>query len=275
MTPLINARAAKAPTARRNRATGLLYQSFGVALALLLWQLLTSSRAISPEFGSAFAPLNAFRALGRFVVDGSFVRHAAPSLARFGIGLLIALAVGIPVGIVVGYSRRMHQITNTVFQFIRMTSPLAWMPLAIILFGVGNKPIYVLIAVAAVWPIVINTAHGVRSVNPVWIKVVRMLGGGKADVLRRAIIPAILPDILTGLRISVGVSWIVLVPAEMLGVSSGLGYYILDTRDRFDYAELMAVILVVGFLGFVSDGLIQLAQRGFAWRMKEQETEGW
>lgn len=275
MTPPQVTPSPKGATPQRDRATGMFFQFLGVALALIVWQVLTSSRLMNSEFGSAFSPINAARALVRFIADGSLLRHAVPSLSRFFIGLLIALAIGIPVGILVGYSQRLYQTTNTVFQFIRMTSPLAWMPLAIILFGVGNKPICFLIAVAAVWPIVINTAHGVRNVNPLWIKVVRMLGGKDVDVLRRAIVPAILPDILTGLRISVGVSWIVLVPAEMLGVSSGLGYYILDTRDRFDYGELMAVILVVGFLGFLSDGLIRLVQRQFSWPTKGQETESW
>ena len=180
------------------------------------------------------------------------------------------MVTGIPLGVLVGYFTRFHQITNTVFQFIRMTSPLAWMPIAVILFGVGDNPICFLLTVAAVWPIVINTAHGVRSVNPVWIKVVRMLGGRDIDVLRRAIIPAVIPDMLTGLRISLGTCWIVLVPAEMLGVSSGLGYYLLDTRDRFDYGELMAVILVVGFLGFVADTILAVAQRKWSWQTSQQ-----
>ena len=202
------------------------------------------------------------------MAGNGFLRHALPSLSRFAVGLSIALVIGIPTGIIVGYFPRIDLATNTVFQFIRMTSPLAWMPLAIIIFGVGSEPVCFLIAVAAVWPIIINTAHGVRSVNPQWIKVVRMLGGRDTSVLRHAIVPAILPEVLNGLRISVGFSWIVLVPAEMLGVSSGLGYYLLDTRDRFNYGELMAVILVIGFLGYLSDLLVQIAQHRVAWPTK-------
>jgi NitT/TauT family transport system permease protein len=156
-----------------------------------------------------------------------------------------------------------------------MTSPLAWMPLAIIILGVGDRPVCFLIAVAAVWPIIINTAHGVRGVNPQWIKVVRMLGGNDRSVLVRAVIPAILPEVLNGVRISVGVSWIVLVPAEMLGVSSGLGYYLLDTRDRFNYGELMAVIMVIGFYGFLSDLLIRFAQRNVSWPVARGEIQEW
>jgi NitT/TauT family transport system permease protein len=228
---------------------------------------------MTAEFASAFSPLNTLRELIKFVEDGAFLRNALPSLMRFGIGLGLALLAGIPLGILTGYFPRFELTTNTVFQFVRVTSPLAWMPVAIIFLGVGSEPVCFLIAVAAVWPIVINTAHGVRSVNPQWIKVVRMLGGGDRAVLTRAIIPAILPEVLNGLRISVGVSWIVLVPAEMLGVSSGLGYYLLDTRDRFNYGELMAVILVIGFLGFLSDLLIRYLQRRVAWPVKGEEAK--
>lgn len=270
IAPVTRFKGARGPTSLR-----FLYQLLGVIAALLIWQLLTSGNVLQSDLARGFSPSNTFRELGRFVASGEFAKHSGPSLWRFCVGLSFALIVGVPIGIVVGYFPKVHLATNTVFQFIRMTSPLAWMPLAIILFGVGTKPVCFLVAVAAVWPIVINTAHGVRSVEPVWIKVVRMLGGHDGAVLRRAVIPAIIPDMLTGLRISVGVSWIVLVPAEMLGVSSGLGYYILDTRDRFNYGELMAVILVVGFFGFMSDLLIRLAQRQFSWPSKAQETEQW
>jgi NitT/TauT family transport system permease protein len=242
------------------------YQLTGVSIALLLWQFLTSSLFLNEQFSRSFSPANTFGELFHFISGGAFIRHAVPSLSRVAVGLAIAVAIGIPVGILIGYFSKLNLLTNTVFQFIRMTSPLAWMPIAIIIFGVGNKPVYFLIVMAAVWPIIINTAHGVRNVNPIWVKVVRMLGGAHRAVLRRAVVPAIVPDMLTGLRISLGISWIILVPAEMLGVPSGLGYYILDTRDRFNYGELAAVILVIGLFGFISDTLVRLLQQRFSWR---------
>lgn len=256
---------------RRTKATNgnwvqLSYQALGIGIALLLWQFFTSPLFLSEQFSQSFSPANTFTELIRLIRDGALLRHVIPSLSRVGTGLLTAVAIGIPIGILTGYFVKLHLVTNTVFQFIRMTSPLAWMPIAIIIFGVGNRPVYFLIAVAAVWPIIINTAHGVRNVNVIWIKVVRMLGGRDRAVLRRAVIPAIIPDVLTGLRISLGISWIILVPAEMLGVPSGLGYYILDTRDRFNYGEMTAVILVIGFFGFISDTLLRYLQNKFSWR---------
>lgn len=261
-------KAAQAVWVNRRR---LAYQFTGVALALLLWELFTSRLFLNEQFSYSFSPTNTFGELVRFINDGAFLRHGMPSLWRVAVGLAVAISIGIPIGILIGYFSKLNLLTNTVFQFIRMTSPLAWMPVAIIIFGVGNKPVYFLIAMAAVWPIIINTAHGVRNVNPVWVKVVQMLGGHHQAVLRRAVIPAIIPDMLTGLRISIGISWIILVPAEMLGVPTGLGYYILDTRDRFNYGELTAVILVVGFFGFMSDTILRLLQHGFSWRKDTEQ----
>jgi NitT/TauT family transport system permease protein len=241
------------------------YSLIGVTGAILLWQI-ADAAIHNLAFRTGFAPINAFRALIGIISSRVIYQQGLPSIARVGGGLGLATAVGIPLGIVVGYFRTLHLITNTVFQFGRMTSPLAWMPLAIIAFGVGDRPVVFLIATAALWPIMLSTANGVRNVELTWIRVVKMLGATRGDVLRYAVIPAVLPDMLIGIRISVGVAWIVLVPAEMLGVSSGLGYYILDARDRFNYSELMAVILIVGFLGFVSDTVLALIQRKLSWR---------
>jgi NitT/TauT family transport system permease protein len=246
------------------------YPCLGILLAIVVWQLIV---ALLPnkQFSAGFAPLNAFEQLTVFVESNSFLQHSFPSLQRVICGLVIAFVIGVPIGILVGYFAKLQLITNATFQFIRMISPLAWMPVAIILFGVGNNAIIFLIAISAIWPIMLNTVHGVSTANPTWTKVVQMLGGNHWDVLRRAIIPAVIPDILTGVRIAVGLCWIVLVPAEMLGVSSGLGYYILDARDRFNYGEVAAVILVIGFFGYISDALIRALERRVSWH---QEAKG-
>lgn len=243
-----------------------LWRALGIAVALLLWQVLTWTQALGAQFGPAFAPTSALGALFEMMARGELLRHLLPSLQRVTVGLLVAGAIGVPVGVLVGYFRRLEWATTPVFQFVRMVSPLAWMPIAIIAFGVGDRAIYFLIAATAVWPIVINTAHGVTSLQPIWLKVARNLGAGEWLILRWIVVPAVLGEILTGLRVAVGISWVVLVPAEMLGVSSGLGYFVLDTRDRFRYDELMAVVLVIGFTGFGLDWLIRTLKGRFAWR---------
>ncbi|MHB9092445.1 MAG: ABC transporter permease, partial [Chloroflexota bacterium] len=209
-----------------------LLRALGVGVTLGLWQLATTIQLLGPQFGPAFAPTSALQALVNMFARGEVARHLLPSLQRVLVGLLFAALVGIPIGIAVGYWQRLEWATTTVFQFLRMVSPLAWMPIAIIALGVGDRAVYFLIAATAVWPLIINTAHGVASLNPIWLKVARNLGASEALTIRRIVVPVVLGDILTGLRVAIGVAWVVLVPAEMLGVSSGLGYYVLDTRDR-------------------------------------------
>jgi NitT/TauT family transport system permease protein len=236
-----------------------------VVVALLLWQGATSLQLLGPQFGPAFSPFSSGRALLKLTMGGELWPHLRASLRRVLVGLAAAAGVGIPLGVVVGYYRAAETASSVVFQFLRMVSPLAWMPIAIIAFGVGDPPVYFLIAVAAVWPFVINTAHGVGQVHPLWIKAARTLGAGEGQLLRRVIIPAVVPDILTGLRLAIGLAWVVLVPAEMLGVSSGLGYFILDTRDRFRYDELVAAVLLIGLLGYGLDSAIKAVQRRLSW----------
>jgi NitT/TauT family transport system permease protein len=151
-----------------------------------------------------------------------------------------------------------------------MISPLTWMPIAVMAFGIGDRPVIFLIAAAAVWPILLSTAHGVATVDPRWVAAARTLGARRIELVRRVLVPAALPDVLTGLRLALGVAWIVLVPAEMLGVRSGLGYYVLDTRDRFAYDELAALVLIVGAIGLVLDGAVRLAHARLAWNAHEE-----
>jgi NitT/TauT family transport system permease protein len=121
------------------------------------------------------------------------------------------------------------------------------------MFGVGDQPIYFMLAFAAVWPILLSTAEGVRQLQPNWLSLADSLAATRWETLRYVILPGVLGHVLTGLRLSVGIVWIVLVPCEMLGVSAGLGYFILDTRDRLAYSELMATVLMIGILGFLLD----------------------
>lgn len=248
-----------------------LWRVGGVLLTLLLWQIISSLELLGPQFGPAFSPPSVLKALIDLFVSGVIWFHMQDSLRRVLFGLLIAAGAGVPLGIIIGYYRSVEAATSITFHFLRMISPLAWMPIAIIAMGVGDKPIYFLVALAAVWPFIINTAHGVSRVNPLWIKLAYNLGATEWQVLRRVVVPAIIPDILTGLRMSIGMAWVMIVPGEMLGVSSGLGYFILDTRDRFRYDQLMAAILLIGLLGYLLDLTVRLVQRRYSWTSETKE----
>ena len=168
-------------------------------------------------------------------------------------GLIIAIAVGVPLGILVATSTIFAHSTTPLFQLLRMVSPLSWMPLAVMVLGVGDAPVYFLLAFAAVWPVLLNTVAGVKQLDPNWLLLARSLSATRRETVWRVILPGITAHILTGVRLAIGIIWIVLVPAEMLGVSAGLGYFILDTRDRLAYSELMAAIILIGILGYLLD----------------------
>jgi NitT/TauT family transport system permease protein len=169
--------------------------------------------------------------------------------------------IGVPLGVLVGTIRQFSLATSPLFQLLRMISPLSWMPLAVMALGVGDAPVYFLLTFAAVWPILLNTAAGVAALDRNWLTLAHSLSATRWETVLHIMIPGITAHILTGIRLAIGIIWIVLVPAEMLGVSSGLGYFILDTRDRLAYSELMGVIVLVGILGFLLDLLARLAYR--------------
>lgn len=232
---------------------------WGLVGGLLIWWLLTTPLWYSDPIRTDFSPERTTIALWQLFSTGAILPHIATSLRRVGVGLLAAIALGMPVGIVLGLSRPLEQTTSVLFQFIRMVSPLSWMPLAVMVFGIGDLPVYFLLTIAAVWPLILNTAAGVVSVDRRWLLLSKSLCATQWETVTRVIIPAIIPHLLTGVRLAIGIIWIVLVPAEMLGVSAGLGYYILDTRDRLAYSELMAVILIIGAIGYLLDTALRSA----------------
>ncbi|WP_070248835.1 ABC transporter permease [Duganella phyllosphaerae] len=244
------------PLNRPARAA-LALAGFGVALAL--WQLGVTALEKETPIAASFAPLEALRALVQLLAGAYIWQDIGLSLRRVAYGLAAAVAIGVPLGVLVGSSRRVAAALMPLFQLLRMVSPLSWMPLAVMTLGVGDAPVYFLLAFAAVWPILLNTATGVARLDPNWLLLARSLSATPTETVLRVVLPGITADILTGVRLAIGIIWIVLVPAEMLGVSAGLGYFILDARDRLAYNELMAAIVLIGLLGFALDWLARWA----------------
>jgi NitT/TauT family transport system permease protein len=233
----------------------------GLVTLVLLWALGTYWLKDSMPMADRLRPGVTFESLYELLVQNQLTVHTLTSMKRVLVGLSLALVLGVPIGLAVGTSRALENSTSSAFQFLRMISPLSWMPIAVMVFGIGDAPIYFLLTFAAVWPIILNTTAGVRSLDPKWLLLARSLSATRREILFRIILPGVLGHILTGARVAIGIIWIVLVPCEMLGVSSGLGYFILDTRDRLAYSELMAVIVLIGALGFLLDGIAQKLHR--------------
>lgn len=225
----------------------------GLLLLLVLWAAVAYWLAGSTPLGRMLAPSETFHSLYRLLIDGRLTDDVLVSLKRVLVSLAAALALGVPLGIAVGASRTLDTTTSGAFQFLRMISPLSWMPIAVMLFGIGDAPIYFLLTITAIWPIILSTSAGVRELNPNWLMLARSLGSNRRETLLHFIVPGILGHVLTGTRVAIGMIWILLIPCEMLGVSSGLGYFILDTRNRLAYSQLMAGIVVIGVLGLLLD----------------------
>lgn len=249
------------------RLRGLVNGLLGLALLLGVWWVGGLVVENDPDLFAfaSFAPGPTLTRLWSMVLSGEVLRMSGPSLERVGLGLVCASAVGVPVGILIGRAPRIHELTNVPFQFMRMISPLSWMPIAVMAFDTWDGAIVFLIAMAAIWPILFSTAAGVRRIDPAWLKVARNLGARPLALLTAVILPAIAVDIMQGIRLALGVAWVVLVPAEYLGVTSGLGFAINDSRDTLDYARLGATVVVIGIIGFGLDVLIGQLVRKFNW----------
>ncbi len=250
------------PKGKRVLLQYLIY-SLGVITTVLLWYVSTVDTQSSLH---RFNPILTLSALSDLLASSSLWDGVIQSLKRLFGGLAIAIGLGVPTGLLIGYFLRAHQFTYIPFQFLRFISPLSWTPVAIIIFGIGSGPVYFLVAIAAIWPVIINTAAGVRSIEPQWIDAVRCMGGKHLQIIRYVLLRATLPSILVGIQLALGIAWIVLVPAEMLGVASGLGYMILDFRDVNDYASIMALIIVIGFLGLVTDLPLRKLIKSVDWK---------
>ena len=267
--------AAPSPSGRARHlaamAESFLYALAGMALLLVLWWLGGKMVETNPRmFAFAdFAPGPTFVRLLEMLGSGEAARMTGPSLYRVGFGLAWAVAVGVPMGILVGWFGKFGKLTNIPFQFLRMISPLSWMPIAVMAFTTWDGAIVFLIGIAAVWPVLFATAAGLKRVDPSWFKVARNLGARPWHMLFTIILPAISQDILTGVRLALGVAWIVLVPAEYLGVTSGLGYAINDARDTLEYDRLAATVVIIGIIGFGLDFLCQRAIARLSWHRED------
>lgn len=230
----------------------------GLVVLLAIWWLLTVPFTSANSLVTNFAPIPSLQTLVALIggADNMWL-HIGVSLQRVAIALLLAIVIGVPLGLALGRSQTLNATLSPAFQFLRMVSPLSWMPIAVIAFGIGDRPIYFLLAFAAVWPIMLSTMAGVKTINPRWQELGRSLSASAFETFWHITIPAITGHVLTGVRLAIGVLWIVLVPCEMLGVTAGLGYFILDTRDRLDYPALMATIVLIGILGFLLDGFFR------------------
>jgi NitT/TauT family transport system permease protein len=240
--------------------------AIGVILALIgVWWLVVkvTHSAIFPT------PLQVVTGTLELARDGSLWSDIGASLMRVGVGFALAAGIAVPLGLWMGWVRGAFSTLNPVFQILRPISPIAWIPMAILWFGVGNASPIFLIFMSSVFPMVVQTTAGVHTIERRYLRAAENFGVSRYTLFRRVIIPAVLPQIIVGMRIGLGVAWLVVVAAEMIALHSGLGYLIIDSRNAGNrYDLVIGGMVIIGLIGLMLDGVMRLMEglRIVRWR---------
>ena len=252
---------------RREFALKLLAPVFGIALFIAIWAGVASQ-------GSIPGPLVTFEAAQKVFAD-PFYRNGPNdqgigwkilnSLERVGLGFSLALVVGIPLGFMIGRFNFLRGMTDPIISLLRPVSPLAWLPIGLLGFKGAHAAAIWTIFISSIWPIVINTAVGVRQVPQDYLNVARVLNLSEWKIFTRILFPAVLPYMMTGIRLGVGVAWLVIVAAEMLTGGVGLGFWVWDEWNNLNVANILIAIIVIGLIGLTLEYLLGLLARRWAY----------
>ncbi len=231
----------------------------GVALVLLgAWHL--GVRIMHSDLFPT--PFDVARGIMELLREGLLLKYIVASLFRVTWGFGLAVLIGVPLGLVLGWYAHAYMAWNPVIQILRPISPIAWIPLAILWFGITDAAPVFLIFLASVFPITVASTAAVHNMQPVYVRAARNFGLGQFQLFRQVIFPACLPQILTGIRIALGIAWLVVVAAEMIAVNSGLGYLIIDARNagkRYDL--VVAGMVMIGLIGLALDLLVRQLEK--------------
>ncbi|MBB5018725.1 NitT/TauT family transport system permease protein [Chitinivorax tropicus] len=220
------------------------------------WAYLLPTEAHSPETGSYL----------KWLFSGELIHDAISSLYRVLLGFFIGGGLALPLGLAMGASNRVYSLMNPLVQVLRPIPPIAYIPLSILWFGLGNPPAVFLIAIGAFFPVLMNTIAGVRHVDSIYIRAARNLGVRNRDLFLRVMLPAATPYILAGARIGMGTAFIVVIVSEMIAVNNGLGFRILEAREYFWSDKIIAGMLTIGLLGLLIDtGMSKLNHHLLRW----------
>jgi nitrate/nitrite transport system permease protein len=239
----------------------------GVGVTVLLWWGL--SKTLTPELPTPAATWEECKVYvlepfaKRSELDQGILRFTWYSLVRVAKGFGLAILVGVPVGFLLGLSAWFYKTFDLLIQILRPVSPLAWFPLGVVLFGQLEKAALFTIFVCSMWPTVLNTAVGVRAIPQDYLNVAKVLKLSWGQTLWKVMLPAVLPYMFTGFRLSLGIAWLVIVAAEMLTGKAGIGAYLFQEYNAGKYAPIIFCIIVIGLVGFILDRLMNVVERRF------------
>ena len=243
------------PLPSRTRLLPLLVLCVAIAVWSALWALKAFPESVFPS------PLAVARGLGEEVRTGRLLGDLVASLFRVTTGFMLAVVLGIPVGLWLGHHVRSRFALLPAINFFRSLSPLAWIPFAILWFGIGDLPAIFLIFMACFFPVVIATVSAVASIPSVYFRVARDYRFSGIELLTRVTLPAIAPQVITSLRVTAGLAWLVVVAAEMIAGRDGLGFAIWDARNGLRMDLLVGGMIVIGVIGMVIDRVLMRLTR--------------
>jgi NitT/TauT family transport system permease protein len=252
------------------RLSGIVLPLAAGAIFVALWQVVCERMAydvVNALTGGSRhievfpTPAQVMRGMRVPVTDGTLLRFTVASVYRVAVGFGLATFVGIPLGLWAGWYARGFQAINPLVQALRPISPIAWIPIAVLWFGVKDASAIFLIALASFFPIVAGTMTAVRTIPLVFVRSAQNHGLGGLELFRRVVLPACMPQIVTSLRMALGIAWMVIVAAEMIAVDSGLGYLIMDARNANNYDRVVGAMIAIGAIGIGLDSLMRRLER--------------
>jgi ABC-type nitrate/sulfonate/bicarbonate transport system permease component len=236
-----------------------------ITVLLVAWEFCSALRLIDPVSLPRVSLI--FVSWFKGLAGGGLLVQLLPSLGRIFAGFALAVTVAVPLGLLMGSISFVYRLLEPITEFIRPIPSSAYIPVAILFLGIGNEMKIFIVFLACLFPVLLNTYGGVRGVDPVLVDTGRTFGLSRLRALRQIIFPAVLPNILTGMRISLGIALIVAIVAEMITGNSGIGYYILDMQRTFRVPEMFAGIFTLGVLGFlINFGFLKLEHHLLRWR---------
>ena len=233
--------------------------ALGLAAFLVAWEILALAGLIDAVLLPS--PTTLFFAAGDLLRSGALIRHVGASIERVLLGFAVAAVVGLTLGVVLGWFRILSDFVKPLVEALRPIPPIAWTPLAILWFGVGNAPSYFLVFVGAVFPVFVSTYSAVRNIERTQINAALCLGATPTMLIRDVLIPGALPVIFPGLRIALGVGWMCVVAAELIAAQSGLGYMIQQSRLLLQTQFVVTGMIVIGIIGFAMNVVMTLIER--------------
>lgn len=256
-------RTAARPEANRTRAGWHRFAS--PVLIVLVWQLASSLGLMSAQ--TLASPWRILQTGWSLILDGTLTHNLLVSLLRAVSGLAIAIVAGVLLALVAGLSRIGENLIDAPMQMARTLPVLALVPLFILWFGIGETPKVALVALGALFPIYLNLFKGVRGVDPKLLEMARTLRLSRWQTIRQLVLPSALPDFLLGLRFAVGISWLMLVVAEQINASSGIGHMMMDAQDFLRTDIILVGLFIYAALGLISDQIVRMVEtRALAWR---------